>query len=224
MMTMIKKLFRPLYAPIVTQYRNQQRLKAQQNRIRAHVASMQNSGHPLQIVIGAGETKYTGWIPTDIPAFDILKHTHWAQLFQPNSIHRMLAEHVFEHLTTAEMKDFLRIARIYLTENGRIRIAVPDGYHPDPSYIEHVRPGGIGIGADDHKVLYTCDLIAEILEAQGYNYQVLEGFNADGEFQRSEWDIVDGYIKRSEKYDDRNKDGKLAYTSLIVDCWVSDRA
>lgn len=222
-MNIVKQILRPVYAPFVTKYRNQQRLKAQQDRIREQVTAKLADDRPLKIVIGAGETAYEGWIPTDIPAFDILKHTHWADLFQPNAIHRMLAEHVFEHLTTDQLTDFLRIARIYLGDGGRIRIAVPDGYHPDPTYIEHVRPGGIGVGADDHKVLYTCDLMAEILTAQGYDFQLLEYFNADGEFQQVEWDVADGYIKRSADNDTRNSEGKLAYTSLIVDCWVADQ-
>ncbi len=222
-MNMIKQIFRPVYAPFVTKYRNQQRLRQQQDRIRHAVTAMLDADKPLNIVIGAGETQYDGWIPTDIPAFDILKHTHWADLFQPNSIHRMLAEHVFEHLTTEQLADFLRIARIYLANSGRIRIAVPDGYHPDASYIEHVRPGGIGVGADDHKVLYNCDLMTDILGLQGYDYQLLECFDAEGKFQRVEWDVFDGYIKRSTKHDSRNVDGQLVYTSLIVDCWVVDQ-
>jgi len=50
--------------------------------------------------------------------------------------------------------DFLRIG-------GTLRIAVPDGCHPDPNYIEHVRPGGTGAGADDHQFLYTYKTITE---------------------------------------------------------------
>lgn len=222
-MNFVKQLLRPVYAPFVTKYRNQQRLKQQQDQIRSKVDETLKADQPLKIVIGAGETDYDDWVPTDIPAFDILKHTHWADLFQPNSIDRMLAEHVFEHLTTEQFKDFLRIARIYLADTGRIRIAVPDGYHPDPTYIQHVRPNGIGVGADDHKVLYTCDLMTDILTTQGYDYQLLEYFTADGQFHHVDWDIADGYIQRSAAYDDRNKNGELRYTSLIVDCWVADK-
>jgi len=221
-MNLVKQILRPIYAPLVTKYRNQQRLQQQQDKIRLHITQTIEAGQPVNVLIGAGETDYDGWIPTDIPAFDILKHTHWADLFQPNIIYRMLAEHVFEHLTVEQLQDFLRIARIYLAPEGRIRIAVPDGYHPDPSYIEHVRPGGIGVGADDHKVLYTCDLITDILTAQGYDYQLLEYFDADGKFHKVNWDVKDGYIKRSADHDKRNKEGQLVYTSLIVDCWVTD--
>jgi predicted SAM-dependent methyltransferase len=219
-MNLIKQIFRPIYAPFLIKYRHQVSLKAQQETIRARVEAVQQSQGDLKITIGAGITKYDGWVATDIPAFDILKHEHWAVLFQPDSIHRMLAEHVFEHLTIEQFQDFLRIARIYLAEEGQIRIAIPDGYHADPSYIEHVRPGGIGVGADDHKVLYTCDSMAELLTEQGYGYQFLEYFDAGHVFHRVEWDEADGFIHRSAQHDKRNVDGKLVYTSLIVDFWV----
>ena len=114
----------------------------------------------------------------------------------------------------------MRIARIYLSDDGCIRIAIPDGYHPDASYIEHVRPGGIGVGADDHKVLYTCDSISNLLSAQGYDFELLEFFDAEGQFHQVEWQAEDGFVQRSSQHDKRNVNGELAYTSLIVDFWV----
>ena len=38
---------------------------------------------------------------------------------------------------------------------GNFRIAVPDGFHTDPSYIENVKPGGTGEGSEDHKNLFN---------------------------------------------------------------------
>ena len=133
-------------------------MRAQQTAIKAQVARSLESGRPLKVIIGAGETLYDGWIATDIPALNILKQQHWALLFKTESIDRLLAEHVIEHLTPAQFGEFLRIARMFLAADGQIRFAVPDGHHPDGAYIERVRPGGTGEGADDHKVLYTCDL------------------------------------------------------------------
>lgn len=219
-MNLVKQIFRPIYAPFVTKYRQQVKLKEQQQKIQTQIQKMQSQEKPIKIIIGAGLTQFEGWITTDIPAFDILKHEHWATLFQPNSIHRMLAEHVFEHLTVEQFRDFLRIARIYLADEGRIRIAIPDGNHIDPNYIQHVRPGGMGDGADDHQVLYTADLITEILTAQGYDFRLLEYFDTEGQFHQQDWDVKDGFIGRSAPYDKRNSNGKLVYTSLILDFWV----
>ena len=219
-MNPMKRMLRPLYAPLVRAYRRRAALRQARTAIRTQVEEMRGSGQALKVIIGAGSTRYEGWIATDIPAFDILKHEHWARLFQPNSIDRMLAEHVFEHLTAEQFQDVLRIARIYLADGGRIRIAVPDGYHPNPDYIQHVRPGGLGEGADDHKVLYTCDLMGDLLAAQGYDVQLLEYYDAAGEFHHRAWQAADGFVRRSAWHDSRNAAGQLVYTSLIVDCWV----
>lgn len=218
-MNPFKGLLRPLYAPLLRKYRNRAELKNQQALIRAGVKECAASGKPLKVIIGAGDTRYEGWIATDIPAFHVLKHAHWALLFQPASINRMLAEHVFEHLTVEELRQFLRLARLYMTKSGRIRLAVPDGNHPDADYIEHVRPGGIGEGAEDHKALYTSETIANVLRECGYEFQLLEYFDASGEFHREYWHADDGFIGRSAAQDERNVGGKLLYTSLIVDCW-----
>ncbi|MCY4071329.1 MAG: hypothetical protein OXG60_08510 [Chloroflexi bacterium] len=218
-MNSVKRLLRPLYAPLVRKYRNHAKLKNQQRVIRAGVNECTRSGKPLKVIIGAGDTGYENWVATDIPAFHVLKHEHWALLFQPASINRMLAEHVFEHLTVDELGQFLRLARLYIAKDGRIRLAVPDGNHPDANYIEHVRPGGIGEGADDHKVLYNSEKIAHILRECGYEFQLLEYFDASGVLHRESWHAEDGFIGRSAAHDERNVGGKLIYTSLIVDCW-----
>ena len=216
----LKRLFSPLYAPLVRRFRRAKSLRAQRRRIRTDVRQCRAASRDIKIIIGAGETRYDGWIATDIPAFDILNPAHWAQLFPPKAIDRMLAEHVFEHLTTAQLGEFLQIAGPYLAPAARIRIAVPDGHHPDANYIERVRPGGSGIGADDHKVLYTWELISEVLGEFDFHYQLLEYFDAEGTFHRHEWSEQDGFIRRSAKYDRRNADGDLNFTSLIIDCWI----
>ena len=215
-----KKIFRPIYAPLFRRYRRRADILSDQRRIREAVSSGLESGRPIRIILGAGKTRYEGWIPTDIPAFDVLVSRHWQLLFPPESIDRMLAEHVFEHLTTAQFGDFLEFAKSHLSQAGRIRIAVPDGHHPDSSYIARVRPGGSGEGADDHKVLYTFELIGGLLSENGYQYQLLEHFDAAGQFNRHEWSAEDGFISRSAEHDRRNGGGQLNYTSLIVDCWL----
>lgn len=220
-MNLVKWLLRPFYVRFLRYYHYRVDVKRGRETIRTQVKQAQRSGQALKVIVGAGASRYKGWIATDLPAFDILRRKHWAQLFQPNSIKRMLAEHVIEHLTIEQFKDFLRIARIYLAHGGCVRIAVPDGYHPDPNYIQRVRPGGIGGGAYDHKVLYTCDLISGLLAAQGYDCQLLEYHDAAGQFWRQDWQAEDGFVHRSALHDSRNAAGRLVYTSLIVDCWVS---
>ena len=148
----------------------------------------------MKVIIGAGQTRYAGWIATDVPSFDVRRCQDWARLFPPGSIDRMLAEHVFEHLTVEEFAEFLMAAKAYLSSIGRMRIAVPDGHHPDSDYISRVRPGGSGEGAFDHKVLYNFDIIGQLLHEKGYKFDLLEYFDEAGQFYRRPWSAADGSL------------------------------
>ena len=223
-MNRLKPLLRPIYAPLISQLRRRRDIRCERLRIRQEVARTLDQAKPLKVIIGAGRTRYDGWIATDMPAFDVLTAADWARLFPPGAIDRMLAEHVFEHVSLADFARFLQIARRYLAPAARVRIAVPDGCHPDSDYIESVRPGGTGIGADDHKTLYTFASMGEALAANGYRFELLEYFDAAGRFQRRDWRAEDGYIGRSALNDRRNRNGELKFTSLIVDCWLVDPA
>lgn len=194
--------------------------------LRAEVLKLQTRRAPLKLVVGAGSpeprmgeagTPYEGWLLTDVDALDALRREEWAALFQPSSIQNILAEHVMEHLTEEQFLEFLGVIRDFLAPGARVRIAVPDGFHPDPAYIEQVRPGGIGPGADDHKVLYTYSRMAELLADTGWAYDFLEYFDERGEFHLKPWDKADGIIRRSALNDPRNKERPQSYTSLIVD-------
>ena len=118
---------------------------------------------------------------------------------------RILAEHVIEHWAKSEFCSFLDIVRSFSSEAGFIRIAVPDGFHPDPAYIEHVRPGGGGYGADEHQVLYNHEIMAQLLSQMHYDFRFLEYFDQKGNFHQIGWAASDGLVQRSAKYDPRNR-------------------
>ena len=107
--------------------------------------------------------------------------------------------------------------QLYLKPGGVLRLAVPDGFNPSNEYIEYVRPGGTGPGADDHKVLYTYKSMKERLERAGFKINLLEYWDKNGKFHYTDWTDEGGRIRRSRRYDPRNQDGRLHYTSLIVD-------
>lgn len=173
-------------------------------------------GTPLKIVIGAGGIYEEGWLPTEIDVLNLLRPKEWERLLSKNSIDAILAEHVWEHLTKEQ--GFLAATTCYsfLKTGGYIRVAVPDGYHPEKNYIEHVKPGGVGAGADDHKVLYTYKSFSEIFEKAGFKVKLLEFFDEYGEFHFLEWNEEDGKILRSQRFDERNV-SSLSYTSIIID-------
>jgi predicted SAM-dependent methyltransferase len=172
---------------------------------------------PLRIVIGASGIFDAGWIPTDIGVLDILDERQWKRLFDANPIDAILAEHVWEHLTPEQGLRAARHCFQFLKPGGYLRVAVPDGYHPDPTYIEWVRVAGSGAGADDHKVLYNCDSFRRLFESAGFDVEMLEYFDTAGAFHGVDWDPAAGTIHRSRRFDERNRDGRLNYTSIILD-------
>jgi len=172
---------------------------------------------PTRIVLGAGEAAIPGWVLTDVDQLNILVDRDWRRFFAPDSIDAILAEHVWEHLSEQEGIEAARLCFKYLRPGGRLRIAVPDGLHPDPRYLDAVKPGGTGPGAEDHKVLYSCRSLQDALGKAGFQTRPLEYFDEDGHFHAAEWDPEDGMIHRSARFDDRNQNGELRYTSIIVD-------
>jgi predicted SAM-dependent methyltransferase len=173
--------------------------------------------HANKIIIGSAGISRPGWLATDKDTLDIVDRKSFLRYWEPGSIDTFMAEHVWEHLTEEEAIHANANCYEFLRPGGRLRIAVPDGFHPNPVYIDYVRPGGTGAGADDHKVLYNYQSLNEQLEKQGFSVNLLEYWDELGQFHFKEWTSEDGHIVRSKRYDPRNQDGSLTYTSLIVD-------
>ncbi len=171
----------------------------------------------INIVVGASGVFDSNWIPSDIGYLNILDDNDWSTYFKPDSIDAILSEHVWEHLTTQEGEKAVASCHKYLKPNAYMRIAVPDGYHPDKEYIDAVKAGGSGDGALDHKVLYTYKSLSAILEEAGFVVNILEYFDENGKFHQKNWDANKGMIHRSANHDKRNENGMHKYTSIIID-------
>lgn len=171
----------------------------------------------LRVIVGASSTAMPGWISTEYPCVDITDPASLNRYFKNGSVSSVLAEHVLEHLTADEATRATRNVFNLLRTGGRWRIAVPDGYHPDPDYIDSVKPNGTGAGADDHKVLFNIDTLNRLLVDEGFVVHPLEWFDASGQFQSADWYPQDGIVSRSAKSDPRNSHKPLSFTSLIVD-------
>jgi len=148
---------------------------------------------------------------------DLLRPSTWSRFFEEESIDAILAEHVWEHLTQEQGMEAARTCYRFLKPGGYVRLAVPDGFHPDPHYIEQVRIGGTGPAAWDHKVLYDFQSISTVFARAGFEVKLLEYFNERGAFHAVDWDPDEGLIHRSRRFDRRNRDKPLTYTSLIID-------
>ncbi len=175
------------------------------------------AGRSLRIVVGTSGRSMRGWISTDVQYLNLLQPDKWASFFREDSIDAILAEHVWEHLTRDEGVIAARTCHRFLKPGGYIRVAVPDGLHPDPSYIKWVCIGGTGGGAHDHKVLYHRATLGDVLKEAGFKVRPLEYFDSEGRFHFVEWNSEDGMIRRSSRFDKRNRERALCYTSLILD-------
>jgi predicted SAM-dependent methyltransferase len=165
----------------------------------------------------------------------------------------MLAEHVWEHITEEEGRAAARTCFEYLSPGGYLRIAVPDGLHPDPAYVELVKAGAQpdeGEGAsvvapgsashDDgnaanHKALYTYRTLRRVFESAGFRVVLYEYFDEAGAFHCQDWDRKGGTIWRSKRFDPRNRAGELlsvypgsmddylSYSSIVLDAIKEQR-
>jgi len=170
-----------------------------------------------KVIIGAGGKSYDGWVSTDIQNLNITKRSDFEKYWNSDTIEAFLAEHVWEHLTEEEGKVAFNNCYDFLKTGGYLRLAVPDGYNPNPDYIKHVKPRGTGAAAEDHKILYNYHLLSDLLSQVGFKVDMLEYWDEKGQFHFNDWDILDGFIKRSKDHDERNSEGSLNYSSLIVD-------
>lgn len=197
---------------LLRSYRHGPRLRAQQLELQRQATQ------PVRkVIIGSSGTSQPGWVTTDREVLDLLQEETWQAYFAPASLDAILAEHVWEHLPADGARIAAAICYRFLKPGGYLRVAVPDGLHPDRQYVDSVRPGGTGPGAHDHQVLYTHASLSDLFAAAGFDIHLREYFDAAGHFHCDDWDPRDGLIQRSQRFDERNSPAKLAYTSVILD-------
>jgi predicted SAM-dependent methyltransferase len=157
------------------------------------------------------------WIDTDREVLDLTDARTWEGLLPENRLDSILAEHVWEHLDPGAARYAAALCFRFLKPGGYLRVAVPDGMHPDPGYVSAVRPGGSGWGSDDHKVLYDFRSFSMLFSEVGFEVRLLEYFDDSGRFVQNPWDPAHGMVRRSARFDERNAVEPLAYTSVILD-------
>jgi predicted SAM-dependent methyltransferase len=175
----------------------------------------------MKIIVGAQSTQYFGWVSLQKYDLDIRDERSWARRFLPNSFDAVLAEHVLEHLTFDEAAEAARNCFKYLKPDGYFRVAVPDGFHPEPNYINWVRPM-TGWNGDDHKFLFNHRNLTEMLLDAGFSVRLLEWYDENGVFHKQKWSNSDGAISRSANTLWSKFLGIVVnaeYTSLIVDAY-----
>lgn len=140
----------------------------------------------IKVVVGAGEfNNNPGWIHTQENELNLLDERTWEKRFKEGTIHAILAEHVWEHLSYQEGQEAARICYRYLKPNGYIRCAVPDGFFPDEAYQAIVKVGGPGPKdhpAASHKMVYDYQTLSELFVSVGFKVNLLEFFDENGIF------------------------------------------
>ena len=178
----------------------------------------------VNIILGAALTSQKDWISTNEEWFDISKKKDWQKLFKnKRKLKRALAEHVFEHLSKSEMRSALNLIYDYLIKEGTLRIAVPDGNHPNPIYREHTGINGKGADASDHKQFITYEYLKSELENCGFKCFLREGYMSDGTLVNEKLTSELGFVIRSRNNKSFNMkygwDFESANSSLIVDAY-----
>ena len=179
-----------------------------------------SSEEPLKIIIGASSQSYPGWIQTQEHELNLLNRADWEMSFGDRRIDAILSEHVWEHLTYEEGVEAARIVYSLLKPGGYIRCAVPDGFFRNDWYQNIVQIGGPGPEdhpAASHKIVHNYKTISKMFEEAGFQVELLEYCDEEGEFHYKEWDPEEGYIYRSYRYDHRNSTESLGFVSLIVE-------
>lgn len=166
----------------------------------------------LRIMVGAGPVRLEGWVATDIDSLDLLREESWGSVLRTESVAAILAEHVWEHLDEAEGREAARICFKYLQPGGYLRVAVPDGLHPDPAYLDLVAPP-----ADGHRVLFDYRTLASLFEQAGFEVRLLEYYDESGIFHGQDWSLEEGRVTRSRKVCGRAPVGGFDYTSVLLD-------
>jgi predicted SAM-dependent methyltransferase len=163
----------------------------------------------MKLIIGAGGKFQEGWVATEQNQLDMLRPEDFIP-YKP--IEAILIEDCAEHLSIKDALKAFKNCYNALSSEGYLRIAVPDGYHPDKGYIEYVSPPNMG-----HLTLFNYHNLQDLLAQAGFRIQLLEWWDELHVFHTNPWSESDGYIERCLANDPRNKDGQPNYTSLILD-------
>jgi predicted SAM-dependent methyltransferase len=159
----------------------------------------------LKIIVGAGGVTQPGWLSLEARDLDIRDRNSWLRRYAPGTVDAVLAEHVLEHLTPIEARAAADNVYEFLKPGGYWRIAVPDGYNPDPDYHGFASPAGVyqriwnPILNDfpSHQVFYNVYSLTDLLKGSGFAVRPLEWFSPDGQFIRDAWSHAQGQIRKA---------------------------
>ena len=179
-------------------------------RLRNAIARQASRGD-VKVILGASHTQFPGWIPSDLPHFNIVDRSHWKFLFRSHCASNLLAEHVFEHLTVDQVKQALRHCHDWMKPGGCLRIAVPDANHANPEYLKMTLPP-----ADGHLSAWNYETFSNVLAECGFRAIPLEYYSHDKHLVKVPFDSVNGPVSRSLQQGYVHHEIR-DYSSLVID-------
>ncbi len=176
----------------------------------------------MKVIIGAGRTVLSGWRSTQENELNVLNRESFERLLCGEKAQAFLAEHVWEHMSLEDGIAAAKNCFDFLEDGGYIRVAVPDANFRNDWYQNMVKIGGNGDPnhpAFSHKIVYDYRLLKEVFERVGFDAELLEYCDENGDFHYKYWNETDGRIGRSLRFDTRNSysNGTLGMVSIILD-------
>ncbi|MDR0533622.1 MAG: hypothetical protein LBH01_06685 [Verrucomicrobiales bacterium] len=167
-----------------------------------------------KIAIDNSSMLQPGWQSISSKEFDLSKQDDFLRCWQKNSLETILADDVWNNLTVGQANQAARNCFDFLKTGGTLRIAVPDGNHPDPAYLADVYLESRKAGRRQ-RVLYNYKSLVDCLKQAGFIVNLLEYWDENRVLCTFDWESDNGKIQRSKKSIDNSK--PFLNTSLIVD-------
>lgn len=174
----------------------------------------------MKLIIGAGNTTYSGWTATQEDCLNLLNPKDFEHYLNGDFADAMLAEHVWEHMTLEDGVTAAKNCFNFLKPGGYLRCAVPDAFFRNDWYQNMVQvggPGPVGHPAYTHKILYDYKAFQKVFVDAGFDVELLEYCDEQGRFHYKYWNENDGFIGRSFRFDTRNTPNSIGMVSIIVD-------
>jgi predicted SAM-dependent methyltransferase len=167
-----------------------------------------------KISIYSANASPSGWLAIDKSALDITRQEDFAGYWESNTRQAFLAEDVWNTLTWQQVHEATANCFEFLSKGGTLRIAVPDGNHPDPLYINEIYATSKRAG-EKQRILFDYQSLSECLRYVGFRIVLLEYWDERRVLHTAEWTFENGPVNRTAKLG--KSPGGFLNTSLVID-------
>ena len=185
---------------------------------RDQVRALLRAGTPINLDIGAGDTRRRGWVTLDITnGCDLFWDLRRGLPFPDNSVRRAYSSHLFEHMDYNAGQDLFEEVRRVLVPGGELSVCVPnarlyiDAYlgistlSSDHSFWEPALSSKTGIAlvnyiaymGGEHKCLFDIDSLLERLQGAGFVDVQKRSFDASIDLPERSFESIYAMARKS---------------------------